>query len=631
MGTEGAPLTQELQGAWRRMLLLGLPVVQLSILAALLFARPDVWDTHYDPPLYLAMSALLLVCWLATLRSWASIRQITLAVTAGSGLFLSAKLLLLGFVLRDPYARVLEVLETLVWLPTVITWTMLTDLAREVRRVLGALLWAVALCSLMIVLWPVVQGEALPVDLARALLQINLSAAVSLYGASFFMQRNDALGRLHGEQRVLQQLVYTDLLTGLPGRVRLHEQLEQLAAQQTPFAVLFVDVDAFKVINDTLGHAAGDDLLRGLARELQRLAGEGAQVFRLSGDEFVVLLPDTREPEAHALAGHLLQAPLAPSRHVGVDATVSIGLSLYPDDAQHPGDLLRHADSAMYAVKRAGRRQVRRYHPQQDAATERFQVLARDLGNALGRAELSLRFQPIYRLRDLRLVKAEALLRWTHPTLGPVPPSEFIPVAERVGLIMPVGTWVLQTACEAARGWPGVRVSVNVSPVQLLQADFAQTVRAALQRTGLRPRRLELELTETAVLYEDDRVARTLQELRDLGVRISIDDFGSGYSNLARLRTMPITGVKLDRSIIVDLPHDQNGGFARALTRAALDIAAHMRVDLTAEGIETCAHLEMLRALDCPLGQGHGLCRPITAEELGALLRAAHAEPARAT
>ncbi|MBZ9712507.1 putative bifunctional diguanylate cyclase/phosphodiesterase [Deinococcus multiflagellatus] len=626
MEPEGTPITHELHQAWRRMLLLGLPVVQLSVLAALLFARPDPWDTYYDPPLYLAMSVLLVGCWLAVARSWGSIRQITLIVTAGSGLFLSVKLLLLGFVLRDPYTRVLEVLETLVWLPTVITWTMLTDLAREVRRVLGALLWAVGACSLIIVLWPVVQGEGLPVDLARALLQINLSAAVSLYGASFFMQRNDALGRLHGEQRVLQQLVYTDLLTGLPGRVRLHEQLGRLAAQQTPFAVLFVDVDAFKVINDTLGHAAGDDLLRGLAGELQRLAGPAAQVYRLSGDEFVVLLPDTREPEAHALAQHLLQAPLEPSRRVGVDATVSIGLSLYPDDAQHPTDLLRHADSAMYAVKRAGRRQVRRYHPQQDAATERFQVLARDLGHALARSELSLRFQPIYRLRDRRLIKAEALLRWTHPQLGPVPPGEFIPVAERVGLIMPVGAWVLREACRAARGWPGVRVSVNVSPVQLLQADFVATVREALDHTGLPARRLELELTETAVLYEDDRVARTLQDLRELGVRISIDDFGSGYSNLARLRTMPITGVKLDRSIIAGLSDHETGGFAHALTRAALDIAGHMRAELTAEGIEHPAQLEVLRALGCPLGQGHGLCPPVTPAELDALLAAPQPE-----
>ncbi|MVN86955.1 EAL domain-containing protein [Deinococcus sp. HMF7620] len=619
----GASMTQDLRSAWRRMLLLGLPAVQLSIVAALAFSRGDTWDTTYDPPLYGVMSAMLVVCWVAVLRGWASIRQLTLLITAGSGLFLNAKLLLLGLTLGGQRAQVLEVLETLVWLPTVITWTMLTDLAREVRRLLGALLWVTAGVSASLVLWPLAQGQPLTPDLPLALLQINLAAAVSLYGASFFMQRNDALGRLHGEQRVLQSLVYTDLLTGLPGRVRLHEELRRLSDEVgAPFAVLFVDVDAFKVVNDTLGHAAGDDLLRGLAAELQRLAGADAQVYRLSGDEFVVVLPGADHRAAQDTAQRLLQTPVLPSLRIGVDTTVSIGISLYPDDAAQPDDLLRHADSAMYAVKRAGRRQVRRYHPEQDAATERFQVLARDLGHALARRELSLRFQPVYRLRDLTPVKAEALLRWSHPALGQVSPAEFIPVAERVGLIVPVGEWVLRAACRSALGWPGLVVSVNVSPVQLLHPEFGATVRGALHDTDLPPHHLELELTETAVLYEDDRAAATLQELRDLGVRVSIDDFGSGYSNLARLRTMPITGMKLDRSLTADLTSDQAGSFVHALTRAALEIARNMRADLTAEGIETPAHLSALRELGCPLGQGHGLCRPITAPELSALLAA---------
>lgn len=215
-----------------------------------------------------------------------------------------------------------------------------------------------------------------------------------------------------------------------------------------------MDVDAFKVVNDTLGHAAGDDLLRGVAQELQRLVPAGSGVYRLSGDEFVVLLPHADAPGAQWEAQRLLtHVPTRPSLQVGMDITLSIGLSVYPEDATEPEELLRHADSAMSAVKCAGRRQVRRYQPQQDAATERFQVLARDLSVALAREELSLHFQPVFRLSDLRPVKAEALLRWTHPQLGAVSPGEFIPVAERVGLIAPIGAWVLRAACLEALRW----------------------------------------------------------------------------------------------------------------------------------------------------------------------------------
>ncbi|GGL03348.1 putative bifunctional diguanylate cyclase/phosphodiesterase [Deinococcus radiotolerans] len=613
---------QDLLTAWRRMLLWGLPAVQVSVLLALLLARPDAWDRHVDPWLYLAMSSLLGLSWVAVLRRWGDLQRVTLLLTAGSTLFMSVKLLLLTLLLRDPQTLLSELLETLVWLPAIITWTMMTDLSRPVRRTLNWSVSAVAALSALLILWPLLQGHAVNLDALRAAVQINMATLVSLYGASHFMRRNDLLGRAQGERRVLGELVFTDLLTGLPGRVRLTEQLRNLTGRGGTFAVLVVDVDAFKVVNDTLGHAAGDELLRGVAQELQRLAPQGSGVYRLSGDEFVVLLPDADDRSAQWEARRLLQlAPTRPSLLVGMDVTLSIGVSVYPEDATDPEELLRHADSAMAAVKRAGRRQVRRYQPH-DAATERFQLLARDLSLALTREELSLHFQPVFRLHDLRPVKAEALLRWTHPQLGPVSPGEFIPVAERVGLIAPIGAWVLREACRAALPWADVTVSVNVSAVQLLQAEFPQVVQQALRDSGLDPCRLELELTETASLYEDDRAARTLQDLRDVGVGLSIDDFGSGYSNLARLRSLPITGVKLDRSCTVDLTGGDGESFARALLSAVLGLTQHLPLDLTAEGVESAAHLAVLRELNCPLGQGHGLSRPLDAEEFMTLLRA---------
>ena len=614
---EGAADHHDLLTTWRRMLLWGLPAVQGSVVLALLLGRGDTWDRLIDPWLYLAMSSVLVLSWLATRYRWRPLRQVTTLLTAGSAVFLNVKLLLIALLL-EPQFLLPELLETLVWLPAVITWTMLTDLSRPVRRVLNWMMAGVLASSVLVVLRPVLGGAALNVDALRALIQINLAALVSLYGASYFLRRSDLLGRARGEQSVLRELVYTDLLTGLPGRVRLNEHLRELTVRGEPFALLVVDVDAFKVVNDTLGHAAGDELLRGVAQELQRLAPAGSGVYRLSGDEFVLLLPGADDHAAQWEARRLLtHVPTRPSLQVGMDITLSIGLS---EDATEPEELLRHADSAMSAVKCAGRRQVRRYQPQQDAATERFQVLARDLSLALTRQELTLRFQPVFRLRDLKPVKAEALLRWTHPQLGAVSPGEFIPVAERVGLIAPIGAWVLREACRSARHWGGATVSVNVSAVQLLQAEFPQVVQSALHDTGLPASQLELELTETAALYEDERAARTLRELRALGVGLSIDDFGSGYSNLSRLRALPITGVKLDRSCIQDLPGGPGGDFARALLEAVLGLTRHLPLDLTAEGIEHEAQLATLRDLNCPLGQGHGLSHPLTEQEWRALL-----------
>lgn len=616
---EGSAAQRDLLAVWRRMLLLGLPAVQASAVLAALLGRGDAWDRLVDPALYLVLSGMLVTAWLAVLRGH-EVRAVTLLLTAGSGAMLSMKLLLLALL---PLQRALlpELLETLVWLPVLITWTLLGDLSRPVRRTLNLTVLSVAAFSALLLLRPVTQGAALDVDALRALLQINLAAVVCLYGASYFVRRNDTLGRAQGEQQVLRQLVYTDLLTGLPGRVRLGEHLRELTERGGTFAALVVDVDAFKIVNDTLGHAAGDELLRGVAHELQRLVPAGSGVYRLSGDEFVVLLPHADASGAQWEAQRLLtHVPTRPSLQVGMDITLSIGLSVYPEDATDPDELLRHADSAMSAVKCAGRRQVRRYQPQQDAATERFQVLARDLSVALAREELSLHFQPVFRLSDLRPVKAEALLRWTHPQLGAVSPGEFIPVAERVGLIAPVGAWVLRAACLEALRWGDVTVSVNVSAVQLLQAEFPQVVQGALRDTGLSARRLELELTETAALYEDTRAAQTLEDLRALGVRLSIDDFGSGYSNLSRLRTLPITGVKLDRSCIQGLPDGPGGPFARALLEAVLGLTRHLPLDLTAEGIENTAQLTALRDLGCPLGQGHGLSHPLTAPDFRALL-----------
>lgn len=604
------------------MLLFGLPLVLLGLTVALLMARNDAWDLQVDRVLYSVMGTLLLLAWFNALLRWWPIQWLSVGMLSGGGVFILCKLWLLAVRVTDPNLFIQELAETVFWLPTLIIWALLTEANAANRWMLNSVMTGMAVISAYAMLRPTALGLTPDPDMVRILLQVNLACAASLYGAGYFLKRNDELGRLYGERRTLSRLAYTDLLTGLPGRLSLEAELRRLTLPEPrPFALLMVDVDSFKIVNDTLGHAMGDELLRSVATELRRLAGTQARVFRMSGDEFVVLLPGVSGNEAEQLATRLQsEASTRPSLTVGVEATLSIGVSLCPDDATDAGELLRHADSAMYAVKRAGRRHVRRYRPEQDAATERFQVLARDLGHALSRGELGLVFQPVYRLRDLQVLKAEALLRWDHPTLGPVSPAEFIPVAERVGLVKPIGDWVLLEACRAVKQWPGLIISVNVSALQLLWSDFVPSVMDTIRRVGLDVSCLELELTETALLYEDDRAIRALHELRELGVKVSIDDFGSGYSNLARLRSMPLSGVKLDRSIIQELTSERHGEFARALTHAAVGISRNMQVSLTAEGIETPEHLAVVRTLGCDLGQGYGLARPLSAPNLTALL-----------
>ncbi|WP_162485458.1 putative bifunctional diguanylate cyclase/phosphodiesterase [Deinococcus deserti] len=445
------------------------------------------------------------------------------------------------------------------------------------------------------------------------------------YGTGFYLSRTSSLSRLQSEREALQQLAYHDLLTGLPGRLSLERQLDGMTRPEVqPFALLFVDVDSFKVINDTLGHAAGDRLLKTLGGELRRVAGEDAQVFRLSGDEFVVLLPGVRSAEAEAAARRIQEeAPRLPSTRVGVETTLSIGLSLCPDDAQTPSELLRHADSAMYAVKRSGRRHVRRYRPDQHAATERFQLLARELGHALARQELRLVYQPIFSLTDGEIVKIEALVRWQHPVLGPVGPDEFIPVAERVGLITPIGLWVLQESCQQLTHLPGLMLSVNVSGLQLMQRDFVPGVLEVLDNLSLNPQQLELELTETSLLHEDQRAVTALRALQAQGVRVALDDFGAGYSNLTRLRNLPISDVKLDRSFVTCFldDDDQQRQQAEQLLRGVLDIARSLNVTVTAEGLETPALVRLAMEMGCDLGQGYALSLPLSAPEVQDLVR----------
>ncbi|MFD1732974.1 putative bifunctional diguanylate cyclase/phosphodiesterase [Deinococcus malanensis] len=448
-----------------------------------------------------------------------------------------------------------------------------------------------------------------------ALLQLNLANGVLFIVTSAFIGFKEKYVRSISAYETVRELLDTDLLTGLPNRQRLHEVMNTAISEQRTFALLFIDLDGFKLINDTLGHVIGDRALQETSRRLQKLEDQHYFAGRLSGDEFVVLVFDD-PTKASQIAQTLLTdlaRPIVAEGHI-VHLTASIGMSVYPDDGSDSQQLIQHADSAMYTVKTFGKNGIRRFELATDSAIERLKQIEHALTQALTCQQFHLVYQPICSLDDGVVRKLETLLRWTHPTLGPVSAAEFIPIAETNGQIIPLGEWALRAACQQAREWIdrtglAVTVSVNVSPLQFTQVNFVNQVRQALGDARLPASALEIELTESAVMRRLEVVKASLHELQRLGVRIAIDDFGTGYSSLAYLRDLPINCIKIDQTFIHDLSTPRRAPqFALALIEAVIGIASTLSLQVVAEGIETQKQLDMLRDLGCDLGQGYFLC-----------------------
>ncbi|MET0327404.1 MAG: EAL domain-containing protein [Luteimonas sp.] len=440
--------------------------------------------------------------------------------------------------------------------------------------------------------------------------------------------------------RDIRRMAYTDPLTGLANRLALRESLDQrlLAMQGAAgrLALLFADVDDFKRVNDTLGHDAGDEALVQFTARIDAAVREfdvgDVLLARFGGDEFVVLLqlPDGSDADlralARAMADRLVEEVARPIEVEGrrVFLGISIGITLFPDDATSAAMLLKNGDIAMYQAKLAGKNGHRFYSLAMDQAVERRMHMEHELRGAWARGELSLAYQPVYRMEDKALVGVEALLRWQHPEFGNVAPPVFIDVAEQSGLIDVIGPQVLRAACVEARGWQqrhaGARdlfVAVNVSPRQLRGAGFASEVEAALQASDLPARHLHLELTETAVIGDEARIGQLLTALRTSGVKIWLDDFGTGFSGLSHLRRVPVDGVKIDRSFVADVLRDPDD---LALTTAIISMAHSIGITVVAEGVEKEGQFEVLRDRGCDLGQGFWLGHPLSARAFEALL-----------
>jgi diguanylate cyclase (GGDEF)-like protein/PAS domain S-box-containing protein len=410
----------------------------------------------------------------------------------------------------------------------------------------------------------------------------------------------------------IQRLAHFDALTGLPNRSLLEDRCRHalhVAQRHThPVALLFLDLDHFKTVNDSLGHRVGDAVLMGLAKRLRAVVRAQDTVARLGGDEFVLLLPETDADGAAHVAQKILAAAQEPFEAYGHELTVtpSVGVALYPNDGASLDELSRAADAAMYRAKEDGRNTWRFYTAELQAHSDRALLLSNALRRALERNQLRLAYQPQMDLDSGRIVGAEALLRWNHPELGEVSPAEFIPIAESSGLIVSIGDWVLETAARQIAAWdraglPPLTVAVNVSSVQLRQGDLPQRVKRALDAAGVGVERLEIELTEGAAMRDPQAAASVMNALYEQGTELSIDDFGTGYSSLAYLKKFPVAKLKIDRSFVRDLMRDAGD---RAIVHAIVSMATSLGMRTVAEGVETEAQLEFLRGRGCHAMQG---------------------------
>jgi diguanylate cyclase (GGDEF)-like protein len=422
-----------------------------------------------------------------------------------------------------------------------------------------------------------------------------------------------------------QYLAHHDSLTGLGNRLLFKEQLEEslndVSVAPNPLAVLFLDLDGFKAVNDTLGHSIGDLLLKSVATKLRDIHPQTDRIARLGGDEFAILQISATQPGSSiALAEKIIEVVGQPNCIDGHDITVgaSVGIAVAQAGDVNTENFLKSADLAMYSAKSEGRGTYRMFDPEMDAVVQARRLLERDMRTALAQDGFRLFYQPLVNLQTKKVTTFEALMRWHHPERGMVPPSDFIPVAEEMGLIVQLGEWALRQACAEATEWPdGICVSVNLSPLQFSKGNLVSTVMSALASSGLPASRLELEITESVLLEKSERNVTILNQLRDLGVRISMDDFGTGYSSIGYLRSFPFDKIKIDQSFVRDLLVDEG---SLAIVRAIAGLGVSFGMITTAEGVETEEQMRCLNLEGCIEVQGYLYSKPVPACEIVGVL-----------
>ncbi|MEJ0097749.1 MAG: EAL domain-containing protein [Bauldia sp.] len=435
------------------------------------------------------------------------------------------------------------------------------------------------------------------------------------------------------------QMAYSaqhDFLTGLPNRMLLNDRVGQAIASAprhgNRVAVLFLDLDGFKHINDSLGHPTGDKLLQSVARRLVDCVRGSDTVSRQGGDEFIVLLSEVQQLEDAAVTARRMLRAVAEAHSVDehdLHVTASIGVSVYPDDGQNAEALIKNADTAMYQAKEKGRQGYQFFKPAMNVRAVERQFIEEGLRRALEQKELSLHYQPKINLKTGAVTGAEALIRWIHPTRGNIPPSQFISVAEDCGLILQIGAWVLREACSQARAWtvaglPATTISVNVSAMEFRDEDFLAGLFSTLEETGLDPECLELELTESVLMKRTDSAASILHSIRDKGIRVAVDDFGTGYSSLSYLRRFPVDALKIDQSFVRQISAASED---TAIVTAIIAMARSLRLRVVAEGVESLEEVTFLRSNHCDEAQGYYFSPPVQAHQFARLMKAGVTQP----
>ena len=552
---------------------------------------------------------------------WMSKREHELARHPGWGMILSGLVIVLA-------GDILNVLGSLAEGASLAANPQMFDVARYGAWTLGNLLMAFGFLRWL----PLVRQLK---GAQHALKEVNEALELQVQQRTGELKEaNDKLRRDIEErkqaERSIRHMAHHDSLTGLPNRALFRDRLSHAMAQadryQQKLAVMFLDLDRFKAINDTLGHNVGDQLLRIAAERLRTCVRDCDTVARLGGDEFTVIVEDILDSQtASIVAQKIIDTFTQPFNLHGheVFVTTSIGITVYPDDDEQLDNLLRNADAAMYRAKECGRNNFQFYVADMNVRARERLMLENALRRALVREEFALVYQPRVDLHTGRVIGAEALLRWRHPELGLIPPTEFIPILEETGMIIPVGEWVLREACRQNRAWqvmelPPVRVAVNLSARQFVQRDLAGMIEQLLLGAGLSPAYLELEITEELLLEHNHANITILNRLRDLGVHISIDDFGTGYSSLSYLKRLPINTLKIDKSFVRDITRDSDGA---AIASAIIAMACNLRLNVLAEGVETEEQLSFLRAQGCNEIQGFSFSHPLSADEFEKLLR----------